>query len=307
MVRHRSAAEEPVPKITNLEMVHWVSEEDSFRTEAQRHGKRVESTYKTFQSARKAILEHGALVVATDRVEVIFFVPNGRYDNQILAIRQSGINVRRFLIREEHFKVSYGTFQNCIDHIMSNNAVDSEVEVQHLRDLFHERSLKTADWDETRDHSRMDVDLVAAMQLLGILEDNFEADHEDTSFLFSLGYSVGRLFSSVQNLATLEEKAYRADEYAKSYRERGHKGKSSERRMRRAEDLFNKIENLISENPAMSRLPPHQVASLALNDAAKVQPKLWSQGKGQLESYLTFFASDAKFRSRYNALFFKTG
>jgi hypothetical protein len=57
----------------------------------------------------------------------------------------------------------------------------------------------------------------------------------------------------------------------------------------------------------MSRLPPVQVAILALEDAAIDQPKLWSQGKGQLESYLTFLASDAKFRSRYNALFFRTG
>lgn len=307
MVKHRAAAEEPVPKITNLEMVHWVAEEDSFGGEARRNGMPVESAYETFQDARKAILECGALVVATDKVDVIFFVTSGRYDNQILAIRQSGVNVRRFLIREEQFEVSYGTFQNCIDHIMSNNAVDCEVEVQHLRDLFHERGLRTSDWNDSHDHSRMDVDLIAAMQLLELLEGSFDADDEDTKFLFSLGYSVGRLFSSVQNLATLEEKAYRADEYAKSYRERGQKGKSSERRLERAEDLLKRLEDLISKNPAMSRLPPSQAASLALQDAAKDKPKLWSQGKGQLESYLTFLASDARFRNRYNSIFFKTG
>lgn len=68
-----------------------------------------------------------------------------------------------------------------------------------------------------------------------------------------------------------------------------------------------RIEDLIAKNPAISRLPPVQVAALALHDAAKDQPKLWSQVKGQVESYLTFFASDANFRHRYNALFFKTG
>lgn len=271
------------------------------------HGVKIEKVYESFQQARDAILEHGAIVIATDRVDVTFVVTNGRYDNQILAIRQSGVNVRRFLIREEHFEASFGTFQNCIDHIMSNNAVESEVEVQHLRDLFHERDLKTSGWDENRYHSRMDVDLVAAMQMLKIFEDSFEADDKGTKFLFSLGYSLGRLFSSVQNLATLEEKAYKADEYAKSYRARGEKGKSSERRLQRAVDLLARIEDLISKNPAMSRLPPVQVASLALQDAAKDQPKLWSQGKGQLESYLTFLASDEVFRNRYNALFFKTG
>lgn len=307
MVRHRSAAEDATPRITNLELIHWVPKEQSLQVQAKLHGRTIEKVYESFQQARDAILEHGAIVIATDRVDVIFFVPDGRYENQILAIRQSGVNVRRFLIREELFEVSFGTFRNCIDHIMSNNAVESEVEVQHLRDLFHERGLKTSGWDETRDHSRMDIDLVAAMQLLERLEDGFEAGDEEKDFLFSLGYSVGRLFSSVQNLATLEEKAYKADEYAKSYRARGEKGKSSERRLQRAEDLLVRIEGLISKNPAMSRLPPVQVASLALHDAVKEQPKLWSQGKGQLESYLTFLASEDKFRSRYNALFFKTG
>jgi hypothetical protein len=307
MVRHRFSAEEPVPKITNLEMVHWVSEEESFRGQARRHGKRVASTYETFQDARNAIMEHGELVIATDRVDVIFFVAGGRYDNQILAVRQSGINVRRFLIREEHFEVSYGTFQNCIDHIMSNNAVESELEIQHLRDVFNKRGLKTSGWDEGHAHSRMDVDLVAAMQLIELFEHSFAADDEDANFVFSLAFSVGRIFSSIQNLATLEDRAHKADEYARSYRERGEKGKSSERRLQRAEDLLKRIESLISENPAMSRLPPVQVAILALEDAAIDQPKLWSQGKGQLESYLTFLASDATFRSRYNALFFGTG
>lgn len=307
MVRHRPAAEEPVPKITNLELIHWVSEADSLTGQARLHGKPAESTYRTFEDVRQALLSKGTLVIATDRMDVIFCLLEGRYENQILALRHSGVNVRRFLIREEQFEASYGTFQNCIDHIMSNNAVDSEVEVQHLRDLFHERALSTADFDKDRDYSRMDIDLVAAMQLLSYLEESFEADDEDTKFLFSLGFSVGRLFSSVQNLATLEEKAYKADEYEKSYRERGHKGKSSERRLRRAEDLLKRLEDLISKNPAMSRLPPVQVASLAIHDAAKDQPALWSQGKGQLESYLTLLASDARFRTRYNAIFFKTG
>lgn len=66
MVRHRSAAEESVPKITNLELVHWVSKEHSLGGQARLNGKAVESTYETFQEARKAILELGALVVATD-------------------------------------------------------------------------------------------------------------------------------------------------------------------------------------------------------------------------------------------------
>jgi hypothetical protein len=307
MVRHRAAAEEATPQITDLEMIHWVPEEQSMRGIAKQNGVRIETVYETFQQARSAILDLGPIVIATHRVDVIFLAPDGRYDGELLAIRQSGINVRRFLIREEFFEATYGNFQGCIDHIMSNNTVESEVEVQHLKDLFHERSLKISDWDEGHDHSRMDIDLIAAMQLLETYEENYEVTDDDTMFIFSLGYSVGRLFSSVQNLATLEEKALKADEYAKSYRARGEKGKSSDRRLQRAEDLLNRIEAMISGNPAMSRLPPVQVAILALQDAVKDQPRLWSQGKGQLESYLTFLASDARFRNRYKAIFFKTG
>lgn len=307
MARHRSDAENATPRINNLELIDWVPEEQCMRTQAKLHGVKIEKVYETFQQARDAILELGPIVIATDKVDVIFVVTDGRYDNQILAIRQSGVNVRRFLIREELFEVSFGTFKNCVDHIMSNNAVESEVEVQHLRDLFHERNLKTSGWDETRDHSRMDVDLVAAMQMLKIFEELFEVGDESAKFLFSLGYSVGRLFSSVQNLASLEERANKADEYARSYRKRGEKGKSSERRLLRAEHLLVRIEDLVSKNPAMARLQPFQVASLALQDAVLDQPKLWSQGKGQLDSYLTFLASDSRFRSRYNAVFFQTG
>ena len=307
MVRHRSADEVTIAKITNLEMIHWVPEEQSMRGLAKHHGEPIKKVYETFQEAREAIQRLGAIIIATDRVDVIMFALEGRYEDEILAIRQSGVNVRRFLIREVDFVASYGTFQNCIDHIMSNNVVECEVEIQHLRDLIQARGLDTKDIDPSRYYARIDVDLIAAMQLIDRYEKSFEPEDGDTSFLFSLGYSVGRLFSSVQNLATLEEKAHKAAEYEKSYKERGHKGRSSERRLKRAEDLLSRMEELISKNPAMSRLLPVQVANLALQDAANDQPKLWSQGKGQLEAYLTFLASEEIFRSRYNALFFKTG
>lgn len=144
------------------------------------------------------------------------------------------------------------------------------------------------------------------MQLLHTL-DGLSEGQEKYSFEFELGYCVGRLFSSAQNLATLEPDAVRAEEYKESYRERGKKGKSQDRKGARLDHLFACITDLVAQNPALSRLKPIDVAKLAIHDAAIQNPGLWTQGRGQLEQYLTCYASEPKYRIRYRDLFPKTG
>ncbi len=133
------------------------------------------------------------------------------------------------------------------------------------------------------------------------------ADGNASAFMFSLGFSVGRLFSSAQNLATLEDDAVKAGEYQRSYKTRGKLGKSAQRKSQRLGDLFDRIQRMVGENPEMSRFSPISVAKIAAEDAAKENPKLWAQGLGQIESYLSTYASDEQYKRIYRELFPKTG
>lgn len=273
---------------------------------ARKSGIPVERMYESFQSLYDAILRNGPLVVASPKVDVIFGTESGEFDGHIVAVRQSGRNVRRFLIREDEFEERYGTFQNCLDHVRSNNAVDCSVELKHLHDMGKKLKFSLTEIDPSRDYDRFEIDIFAALQLTELYNQSF-ADDPNNSDAFELGYCVGRLFSSAQNLATLEPDAQRAKEYEKSYRERGKKGKSKDRKGQRLSHLFGCLTSLVKDNPGFSRMRPIEVAKLAIQDAAFENPTLWSQGRGQLEHYLSCFASEEKFRKAYRALFPETG
>lgn len=272
---------------------------------AKKFGVPVNHNYANFNEFHSAILELGPISVANPKVDVHFFALNGEFDGHIMAVRHSGRNIRRFLIREDLFEMQYGSFQGCLDHIMSNNAVDCELEIKHLEDLGEKHNLVGGKFDPNYDYDRVEMDLIAALQLISLFEENFEYEQDFNAF--ELGFSVGRLFSSIQASVTLEPDAIKADKYAKSYRNRGKKGKSKARKDQRLDHLFEHLKQLIQANPAFSRLKPIEAARVALVDASKADPKLWTQGKGQLEMYLSQYASLDRFKGEYRKLFPKTG
>ncbi|WP_298922652.1 hypothetical protein [uncultured Roseobacter sp.] len=293
-------------EIANLEIVHWAKKGESFRERALEDGLRVERLYKTFAELYCALEEHGPFIIASSMVDVVFVAVGGEFDGHVMVVRQSGRNIRRFLIRSDTFEDEYGSFQNCLDHMGSNNAVGVEIELKHLKDLAETLNLDPEKIDPARSYGRLETDIIAALQLWGVAQD-LAGDDPETDYVFRLGFSVGRLFSSAQNLATLEPDADRAMQYEKSYRERGKKGKSKDRRAKRLDHLFAHIQKLVNVNPDLSRMKPIEVAKLALSDAVEEDPDLWSQGQGQLEVYLSAFASEDKFRKLYRAMFPQTG
>jgi len=301
-----SKATSTMEQIRDLELADWVDEESSLRGLALKDGLRVREPYKSFRELYDAIIEHGPLLYATSIADAIFVAVSGPFDGHILAIRHSGRNVRRFLVREDLFEEQYGSFSNCLDHILSNNAVDCEIELKHLFDMADKLQISPSKFDPKRDYSRLEVDIVAALQLMQVL-DKVNGTEGVYSSEFEIGFCVGRLFSSAQNLATLEPDARKAREYEESYKERGKKGKSRDRKEARLDHLFKCLEHLISQNPALSRLKPLDVARLACQDAASQNPNLWTQGRGQLEHYLTCFASEPKYSKAYYELFPETG
>lgn len=116
-------------RLRDLESIDWVEEENSMRGFAKKFGVPVKHNYANFNEFHSAILERGPISVASPIVDVHFFALNGDFDGHIMAVRHSGRNIRRFLIREGLFEMQYGSFQGCLDHIMSNNAVDCELEI----------------------------------------------------------------------------------------------------------------------------------------------------------------------------------
>lgn len=291
--------------ISNLELVHWVECDDSMHGRALTEGGKVEKCYESFEELYNAILEHGTLVISKPLVDLILLAIDGEFDGHLMAIRQSGRNVRRFLVRRDFFDEVYGSVLECFDHLLSNNAIDSELEIKHLYDLAETLKLSTV-VEKGRDYGRLETDLVAALQHLDLMDTHFGND-EDCVHAFDLGYCVGRLFSSAQNWATLEPDARKASMYEQSYRERGKKGKSDTRKQQRLDQLFYLVSQLVKDNPAFSRLSPKEVAKLALLDAEKDNPQLWTQGKGQIDQYLVTFASDEKYRAAYRNMFPETG
>lgn len=73
--------------------------------------KRVPATrpYVTFKDIAEEIDEFWPLEVCNEIVNVFFTRTSGRFENDIVAIRQSGLNVRRVLVRQDNFEVAYGT------------------------------------------------------------------------------------------------------------------------------------------------------------------------------------------------------
>jgi hypothetical protein len=248
----------------------------------EKDGLPVREPYESFQELYAAIIEHGPLLYASSIADVILEAVSGQFDGHIVAIRHSGRNVRRFLVREDLFEEEYGSVLNCVYHLLSNNAVDCEVELKHLKEMADKLQLSASKIDPKKVYSRLEVDLTAALQLLQFTEEFGEKDGSYSPD-FEIGYCVGRLFSSAQNLVTLEPDALKAREYEKSYKERGKKGKSRDRKDARLDHLFKCLEDLVLQNPALSRMKPLEVAQLACQDAVSQNPNLWTQGRGQLE------------------------
>lgn len=284
----------------DLERVHWMSLDD-WETR-----KRVPATrpYVTFKDIAEAIDEFGPLEVCNDRVNVFFTRTSGRFENDIVAIRQSGLNVRRVLVRQDDFEVAYGTFQHCLDHLMSNNAVGAAVEYAHVKDLRDIINVDPRNLEISRKYTRAEMDIVATLQMMEIRDDYIKASPDDAefiNFMFDIGFTAGRTFSAVQNLTTLEVDARAgADAKAQSIA-RGKKSGSDARRQERLMQFIEQIEATYESNLGM-RPYEDMVLRVAFDT---VVPK-GSYGHGRFNDYCTTIRSEEPFKARFDALFRKS-
>ncbi|MDJ0822968.1 MAG: hypothetical protein QNJ09_14300 [Paracoccaceae bacterium] len=190
----------------NVELVKWLSIEEWNNRERDK----VREQYSTFEQLASAIDERGPYEIETDRANQYFVRASGKFENGIVVPRQSGLNVRRIYIDPETFDLTYGDVAGCVDHLLSNNAIGPEVELAHVRDFAIAQNLKPDSVDEDRKYERDEIDAVACLQMIQIME-KFVQDYSESEdfikFIFAVGFTAGRNFSSLQNATTLESYA----------------------------------------------------------------------------------------------------
>ena len=74
----------------------------------------------------------------------------------------------------------------------------------------------------------------------------------------------------------------------------------------RLESLLTTIEIIVKENPILCEMNSISVAKLAVKRAKILDERLWSQGEGQVEKYLTILCSEEPYKSRYDEIFYKS-
>lgn len=281
----------------NLELVHWMDIDEWEAREKQP----IKKLYQTFADVAQAIDEHGPIEVHTSRANAFFFRFSGRFEDDIVAVRQSGLNVRRILVRAKDFEASYGDFAHCIDHVLSNNAVGPEIEYAHMSDWAEGLELDVEEFDPERSYSRTEIEAVAALQMLKIRDDMIEAEPEEETyinFIFDVGFTAGRIFSALQSTTYLEPHAQVGIEAKRRNFERGLKSGSAERRQRRLEEFMQEIEQVFASNEAV-RDYEEMVLRLAFD---RVVPP-GTYGHGQFENYCSAVRSETPLKERFDSLF----
>lgn len=103
----------------------------------------------------------------------------------------------------------------------------------------------------------------------------------------------------------VEENAQKAIEARKKAGEAGSRISTKSRNLR-ITDLLDQIETVVAANPDVSLLGLGTVAKLAVQKCVALQPKLWSQGAGQVSEYLGEISrgeAGDDLKARLNALF----
>ena len=75
------------------------------------------------------------------------------------------------------------------------------------------------------------------------------------------------------------------------------------KREQRIGAMLSKMEGLVADNPVLTQQTMRlSLASLAIENAIKANPTLWSQGKDQRDNYLSAMQTDEPFKERFAAL-----
>jgi hypothetical protein len=288
------------PETTDLELIHWMSLDD-WETRERVPATR---TYVTFKDVAEAIDEHGPLEVCNDRVNVFFTRTSGRFESDIVAIRQSGRNVRRILVRQDDFEVEYETFERCLSHLMSNNAVGPAVEYAHVKDWKDIIDVDPINLDGSRKYTRAELDIVATLQMMEVRDQYIKANPDDAkliNFLFDMGFTAGRTFSAVQNIVTLEVDANAGTDAKAQSIARGKKSGSDDRRQERLTQFIEQIQATYESNIGMR---PYE--DMVMRVAFDIVVPKGSYGHGRFNDYCTTIRSEEPFKSRFDALFRKS-
>ena len=138
--------------------------------------------------------------------------------------------------------------------------------------------------------NRLEIGHFSSDDFFEQIDEKFEKSADFTVFLrqiFDFGFLSARLISEHFIRSDLEPFVAKG-EAAAATQERRNKGNgeaANKKRHLRVTAMLDRIEALLKDNPAFSRLDIRSVADIAIEDAAKAQPELWTQGRGLREPY----------------------
>lgn len=159
--------------------------------------------------------------------------------------------------------------------------------------------------------ARLEIGHFSSDDFLDKIDQKFEQSIDFTEFLkriFDLGFLSARLISEHFIRNDLEPFVAKG-EAAVAIQERRNKGSgeaANRKRHLRVAAMLDRIEALLKDNPAFLRLDIRSVADMAIEDAAKAQPELWTQGRGRRDDYLEEMKVDHRYRDRFYQIFAKT-
>lgn len=156
------------------------------------------------------------------------------------------------------------------------------------------------------EHRRM-VQSASALDDKTAMRDIFETRGGIIDLLhdhYTLGFLTGRLISEHFVRYEIEPLAELGLSYEEAQERRNMaSGKSSSnKRSQRINAMLMHMEMLAADNPALCRAGMQVLADLAIQDAMKVDERLWAQGKGQRDEYLDEMRSDLRYQSRFKVL-----
>ncbi|AUQ51093.1 hypothetical protein PhaeoP83_02844 [Phaeobacter inhibens] len=99
-------------------------------------------------------------------------------------------------------------------------------------------------------------------------------------------FKAGYLWRDLECVVSgAEQEALKAIEMRKRAGEKGRQS-SAKARSKRIASLLAGMETMAKKNPDIIKLGPTCLAALGLDEAIEADPKLWSQGRGQVEEYI---------------------
>ncbi|MEB3418945.1 hypothetical protein ACFSDD_13240 [Salipiger marinus] len=269
-----------------------------------------------FEALSSAIKTHGPLRLAKPGLPYIVTIDiqtcmcgDGACQNKLVPIwRTHGVFTMHWLLSQEEVE-EYPCLDDLLDAAIGANIIDSRgerliIEMQADQEFnaeYHDVPRLTcicASCAAAVGQPTLSMQMLLSQLSRLLAERDYAIEEADQSFgdeaaeftsqVFDFGFAAGRIYSEMSVKQSIEADALEGLKSLETKKKRSKAAgdRSAQDRQARRTQILEGMENLVALNPALVRIKSLDVAKIAADDAAKDSPKLWRQGKGQIEEYL---------------------